>query len=613
MSLTYCGVASHSAISPDAILADAADALPRVPQRTFAWSAGNLAARVYEYDRVAWHETVTSSPQAISALSGYMLARTGSLTAPPSLRDLLEACATVDGEWSAIAGDETALLAVSSAAGTEHVYVDCNSAYTAVSNRCRPLWLLRARQGLELQVDLSSIARLVHLGYPFCTGGTAVRGIELLAPCESIRLNRDGRVERTTRQPVERRRARGAVDWQSHALAAKQRMADVCSSPAPMRVAVTGGKDSRLVMSMLDALGAPGHVTGYIRAPEDHSDFMVGGSIAKMLGLPYERLEPDERSDLRSSVQSHVKFTEGMLSAWDMKDAVFPGGEIGVHGLLGEVYRRKQSDPSLSADELAGSLLQRPSASRVVRQDLCHSHVRSVRSWITELELQGTPLEQVPDLFYLQQRVTRWVGQAKLHDGLWGAHVNPVFALPLLQDYYSLPLADRLEERVHFELTARLSPRLAAQPFANDRYAPAMVERSGHRDVTVATTSVRSTSRQARLLWRKAALKHSLPWIREQLSIARHSLTEVVEPGRVDELAAVVAYVAGDASARDALNLTRAPRLLVTAMANPIHLMVDVFSLLTAVATIRELDSLRRHEGRVGHRADAPESHSKTL
>ncbi|AUX23759.1 uncharacterized protein SOCEGT47_042890 [Sorangium cellulosum] len=608
MSLTYIAVASHSALSPDAIVADAADALPRAPQRTCAWSMGNLAARVYEYDRVAWHETVTSSPQAISAVSGYMLARTGSLTAPPSSRDLLEACVTVDGEWSAIAGDETALLAVSSAAGTEHVYVDCNSTYTAVSNRCRPLWRLRAMQGLELQADLGSIARLLHLGYPFCTGGTAVRGIELLAPCESIRLNRDGRVERATRRPLEGRRAHGAVDWQSHAMAARQRMADVYSSPAPIRAAVTGGKDSRLVMSMLDALGAPGRVTGYIRAPEDHSDFIVGRSIAGMLGLRYERLEPDERSDLRSSVQRHVKFTEGMLSAWDMKDAVFPGGEIGVHGLLGEVYRRKQSDPSLSADELAESLLARRSASRVVRQDLRRSHVRSVRSWIAELELQGAPLEHVQDLFYLRQRVTRWVGQAKLHDGLWGAHVNPVFALPLLQDYYALPLADRLEERVHFELTARLSPRLAAQPFANARYAPAMVQRSGHRDVTVAAAPVRSISRQEHFLWRKAALRHSLPWVREQLDVARHALAEVVEPGRIDELAAVAAHVAGSASTRDALKLARAPRVLATAMTNPTHLVMDVFSLLTAVATLRELDSLRRREGPVGHSTRAPAS-----
>jgi hypothetical protein len=88
----------------------------------------------------------------------------------------------------------------------------------------------------------------------------------------------------------------------------------------------------------------------------------------------------------------------------------------------------------------------------------------------------GAEEADLPDLFYLRNRVPNWLGGIR---GVKSFEQQPIMPLgvPGLQTLaFRLTAADRRQERLHFEIVRRLAPELLDLPFAHQSWNAALAD-----------------------------------------------------------------------------------------------------------------------------------------
>lgn len=495
------------------------------------------------------------------------------------------------GEWSALTFDGTRWLARSAMTQTEHLYWSVAEDLVFVSNRATLIAHARRRLGLAITLDRQALAAIVTKSYPCCTEDTAFKEVRWLGDATLSIDPHTRQVMRTPHDPLAITRGEhdAPIDWDrlaGHLLDNLSWLDDFAS--LEKRAAITGGKDSRLVLAALHASGRASSIDSfYISAPEGHADAEVAAQLAAHLALPFERVEAQATArSLDEVLPRHVRFTEGMLNAWDLKFVETSGRCVGIHGLLGEVYRQQAPHPCHSGQSAARHFYaDNENLGQIVNTRIHDAQQRAVAQWFDALHTQGMPWEWAPDLFYLHQRIPRWVGQAKLHDALWGIHFNPLFHQEIANTYYRLPEEDRAQERIHYELMARLSPELTARPFSQSTWHPAMVARSSRPEITVATQGI--PHRSGTILgtgWALPTLQREWLAARERIIALTSSWHDTFEPARVSALLAVAEHALGlgPASARaSSLSVMRSPVLYARAKKNPKKFLQTLYGLLT--------------------------------
>jgi hypothetical protein len=249
----------------------------------------------------------------------------------------------------------------------------------------------------------------------------------------------------------------------------------------PFQAALTGGKDSRLILAALVASGAASSLERlYIAAPEGHPDARVARDLADHYGLPFERVtRAHDDLDWRARIQRHNVLSEFGLHPWDLKVRQDVPAQGAVHGNVGEIYRSH-----FLPRHMLGwwSVRAKYTSTRYIDQNglltapMIEASRRELAAWVARARDERTPLRAVHDRYHREVRMHRWVGHAQIVDAAASVASNPIPSRGLLTRYLALPLADQRRERVHFELTRRADDWLWRQPFANatwhERLAP---------------------------------------------------------------------------------------------------------------------------------------------
>jgi hypothetical protein len=253
------------------------------------------------------------------------------------------------------------------------------------------------------------------------------------------------------------------------------------SSGDPVPLALTPGKDSRLVLAATLAAGV--HVRTSTRGLADHPDVVVARRLAELAGVPHERTMPagsKRETDQAVTVdpldllRRAVVHCDGMLSAYNATGPT-PGPyrtSMGLNGAGGEILRggfAKAVLPSATrraaefrlADDI---LLRRP---ELLRADVRQAYAQDVQGWI---EAADADLPQTLDDFYVRQRAGRWTAAARSGQSLVAVTRSIMLDHTVVRIARATRLDVRVDERLIAAALRQLAPTLAAVPFANKRW-----------------------------------------------------------------------------------------------------------------------------------------------
>lgn len=575
-------------------------ALPFEPERSYHVQRGQSHLWAwFKDDKLQPAASWFDGDSKTTAISGYGVDAGGNLfdaTCAARAETLESVWQRFHGEWSACCIDqEGTITAAASAPGTEHVYFTEQPGFIAISDRARLLWAALRTNHAPIVLDYETLSGLLSVGYPICTDATTVRGIHLLSSTDRMEVRPQGAARIHTLDPTYFLPKGAAPDWHVMADGLRNNVRWLNRTHVPILAALTGGKDSRLVLAALHAEGLDQRVHYYLSIPPEHADFLVASAISGRFGLTLERHEPFLTRDLIVSIRRHVAFTEGLLNAWDLKAGTRPYvSQIWVHGLFGELYRGRHG--ATPGDLDAASRMFLPSIDcGIVRPEIRQAERTRLRQWIADLIEHDVPWDRIRDAYYLRQRIPRWVGQTKLCDGLFGLQVNPLYCPSVLQGYGTLAESDRVGERVHFELMRALCEELVSVSFARDHWDPVMLEHS-----SAPTTTCPEPTDHARPIfgsgWQAPALRECWPSARATIVGALGRLDTIVIPDRVQALLDVLelALDVPMSTVRKSRIWLQNPRLAYACRSNQGPMMQQALGLLTLAVVPDDIDRSAR-------------------
>jgi hypothetical protein len=393
---------------------------------------------------------------------------------PPTVAEIATAGADlgVGGVWSLFAADGDRVAATTCASGVESVFYAVTDDLVVVGNRALLVHLVVQPDGPV--ADLVGLAGVLNSGY-CVTDRTAFEGVRCLAPGSRVTCDREGRVEVGTYG--DDLAGATAVDV-TQALVSS--VAPLRALGQPVRLGLTGGRDSRLLAALLVRAGVP--VVTHTSGLSDDPDVVVAGEVASRLGVTHQvgppkgaRVEDGTVTfDVRSRVREAVVLGEGMLSAYDRV------GRIDDH------YNATTAPFAGSGGELlrayyGGSfegLRDREAVVRVMRSRMRRTVKRMTPSARAAYEADTEPWSTLArhdgvaslEEFYVRQRLGRWTGAARGSASIGSLARRPYLDHRVVRAVRGVALADRTGERFVADVLDELSPGLADLRFAGRRW-----------------------------------------------------------------------------------------------------------------------------------------------
>jgi len=320
--------------------------------------------------------------------------------------------------------------------------------------------------------DPVMIGAFLALGYPL-GGATAYRDVRALGSDRALRAA-GGRLV-VTRAPREHD-AGGPGGAAAVAAALADAVRPLAGADAPVQLSLTGGKDSRLVVAALAAAGVPFEARTHGFA--DHPDVIVAGLIARRLGAGHTVTEPAAPgtpgpADVLARIRASVLVSDGMLSAFENAGRPDPppgGGRVEAGGHGGELLRGGYAQAAWRTPAPLGAAAGVELFRRMTTRRLSLLRPDAARSYLASLTPAATWLARGPlaalDRFYLVNRAGRWSAAARQAYLLRSPLAQPLFADQVVLAARAVPLRDRMSDRLHRDVLARLCPGLLDIPLA---------------------------------------------------------------------------------------------------------------------------------------------------
>jgi len=390
------------------------------------------------------------------------------------------------GVFGVFRADQQGFVAVTTAVRVDPVYYATAGDIHIAGNRALLVHLIARAEEEPLsrrpdpRYDLLGLHSFVRHGF-FLGDGTPFEGVQALPAHSSLEV-RDG--ERRIRARPLPRVEPVAPKGQNHDAFVRELVDGLLASVAPLRtvaepvrLSLTGGRDSRLVAAILHAAGIPFRTV--TRGFPEHPDVLLAAQIAQLLGVPHHRMPPQQDKKRTAVIADHplrrawriVRLAEGMLAAYhNMTHPVPFRAEVRLNGIGGEQLRAGYlayvSDPSprrVSA-WLRGQFMR----CEQVMTDVANQRAEEELAPWLERAAQSPAL--VPDIIYLYYRTGRWAGAPRAV-----AMMSSLIYYPLLDNRLNrLALATppdwRQSERMMHEAISQLAPQLRDLPLTGKRW-----------------------------------------------------------------------------------------------------------------------------------------------
>ena len=260
----------------------------------------------------------------------------------------------------------------------------------------------------------------------------------------------------------------------------------------PLRLWITGGKDSRLCLALAQAAGLRDHVETLTAGTHDSPEVECAALVAAAAGFAHRRQGPSvpppgasppappafDAEKVWRNLRQDVYRYEGIICAWSaLQNTRAP--QFNIKGFGGELYRRgnaKQFGAEVEdIDELAQKFVNYHQVHDPlgVLQEREQEYQRAwLRNWVYATAEQVRP-DLLPEKFYVDFRLGHWSGPL-LQDAPVSINLNPLLLTYAARKNTELSVTARGSERFHYEVMRRAAPELVGLPFLNDAWAPAI-------------------------------------------------------------------------------------------------------------------------------------------
>lgn len=336
----------------------------------------------------------------------------------------------------------------------------------------RALLVHMVAQG-RIRWDVLALEMMIRQGH-FMSDETPYQGVTALPPASSITIAGGRRtisrsdLPQALPAPTRRKDKRAAITALGEALLAT--IEPLRNAPEPVNLALTGGRDSRLMAALLHAARIPFRAT--TNGLDDHPDVILARRIAEELGIDHNVIPP-KRSQRRDAIlvehplcRTHevLRTCEGMCSAFESIVGYLPySDKPSMSGQSGEILRG--GSYLLLAKDLSPRTLRRRLDHTFLREsqlftEEANEHARALAAPWQAMENPLAAIEQT----YVSFKVGRWhaaarTGSLRRGDQITPFHDNHVVRLAMSMD----PLWRRSEEVV-YELIRMFAPRLLRIP-----------------------------------------------------------------------------------------------------------------------------------------------------
>jgi hypothetical protein len=372
------------------------------------------------------------------------------------------------------------LVAFGDSAGLQQLFHRGDRA-DMVANRASLLAVVADDHAVEAEAGLW----IATIGYRV-GAATGWRGVRQLA---ADRMLTSGRIVLRPSsigvEPTQRGFAHGGDELLTEGI--EQAIAAVCLATATddaIDLPITGGKDSRAVLAICLAAGLGDRLRLFTRGFADHPDVIVGQALAEATGLPHQRVPPlgsdtppDWPLDLFHANMARLAFqTDGGMGGWDLITGSTTGADTLITGHMGELLKAYAKRlPTAELDPIALVRLQAPFDPLSIVRDHARDRMTTMLADQLAGELaRGASEADLPDLFYLRNRVPNWLGGIRAIKSFERQPILPLGVPALTSLAFLMTPAERLAERAHFEIVARLAPALLSPPFAHQLWSSAL-------------------------------------------------------------------------------------------------------------------------------------------
>ena len=249
------------------------------------------------------------------------------------------------------------------------------------------------------------------------------------------------------------------------------------SKAAPVKCALTGGRDSRVVLALLEAAGAE-HVRYHTIGSEADCDVRIARSIANVRNLSYERWAPSEfdaSGDVIALIKMFVAQSDGLSSLnqiGEYGDQLTPFDRIGlkVSGLGGEIGRG-----GITAIRFGGTLpvvrrssrlhtalmrRVRPAFKGLLRPEAMSVSTDYLRRFAADRRAEGWQVRDLSESFYAFDRSPRMTSAGLRRTSAVDDFFSPFCSQAFIRYCFSLSPAERYLEAPHYRIMSSLAPQL---------------------------------------------------------------------------------------------------------------------------------------------------------
>ncbi len=298
------------------------------------------------------------------------------------------------------------------------------------------------------------------------------------------------------------------AEWDAVTQDLVRQVEGVAALRTPMYLQLSGGKDSRLLLSLLVAAGCT-DVESYTSGPPDGAEVRCASEVAAVAGIAHVQGMPRAaRIDVRRRHVGGERYAGDLAPIWrqvavgqgrfdgsvsnsDGSDIPPGAASLLLKGLGGEVFRYKsrpgplvrlglllppRPGSSLDLAAITACMVDQLDPLGLVSVAEQRRQAEWLEGWVRRSADSVRP-DLLPDLFYIEQRLGRIHGPV-IQELPLRVVANPLVSPVAASLYAELSLHVRSTDRLHFEVMRRAAPELLSVPFVDQVWRPEIQARN---------------------------------------------------------------------------------------------------------------------------------------
>jgi hypothetical protein len=269
------------------------------------------------------------------------------------------------------------------------------------------------------------------------------------------------------------------------------------SVDGPLRLGLTGGKDSRLCLALVKAAGLRDRVDVFTSGGPDSPEVEVARSVAEVAGFahgspamaappvsdgpgpkPVPVPSGVNAENVWHQLRRNVTRYEGIVPAWTALQNATHRPFVTIKGFGGEFFRRGSNERSHAAearsvDELAAEFVATNGERDrlgIIRTTEAAYQAEWLENWVHAMARE-IRRDVVHERLHVEADFAHWFGPL-LQCAPQSVTIHPLVSRMAAQKNLELSGVARSNERFHFEVMRRAAPELVVIPFLNDLWAP---------------------------------------------------------------------------------------------------------------------------------------------